>query len=528
MTKGKILWIDDEIDLLRPHIMLLEQRGYSVKTANNGEDAVAIAQEERPPFDLVFLDENMPGMGGLQTLEIIKQQSPDTPVVMVTKSEEEDLMEQAIGKKISDYLTKPVNPTQVLLAVKKFLEGRQILGEAVSRDYTQEFARMSGQIMMASTAQDWIELYAKLVAWEMELDEHGGLGLAQTLGEQKKEMNSEFGKFVERNYKNWVNTIYTSENAANRPAMSPDVVEEWLLPELEQGNENVIFFVIDCMRLDQWLIMEAELRNLFKITRNYHFSILPTATPYSRNSIFAGQFPLEFGKAFPQTWSDSNDDEHSHNKDEVELLKRLLERKRVKLRNDLKYIKIIDRDFGAGIAQNISTTARNHLTAIVVNFVDMLAHTRSDSPVLKEIAPDESAYRSLTRSWFMHSSLLDMFRALANVPNIKIIVTTDHGSIRSLRGAKVIGDRETSTSLRYKHGRNVKAEEKQAMMIKNPEEYKLPRRGTTSNYIIAKEDFYFVYPTDYHKFLNYYRDTFQHGGMSMEEMILPVIKLEPR
>lgn len=526
MTKGRILWVDDEIDLLRPHIMLLEQRGYHVATASNGEDAIALAQEQ--PVDLVFLDEMMPGIGGLKTLELLKAQSPDTPVVMVTKSEEEDLMEQAIGKKISDYLTKPVNPTQVLLAVKKFLEGRQIVSEAVSRDYTQEFARMSVQLMNASTAADWTELYAKLVAWEMELDEHGGLGLRQTLGDQKKEMNAEFGKFVERNYKSWVNTIYTEQNANERPPLSPDVAEQWVLPALQEGKQNVIFFVIDCMRLDQWLIMENELRNLFKITREFHFGIVPTATPYARNSIFSGQFPLEFGKTFPNTWSDNTDDEHSHNKDEAEMLKKLLERRRIKLRNDLKYIKIIDRDFGAGIAQNIQTHARNHLTAIVVNFVDMLAHTRSDSPVLKEIAPDESAYRSLTRSWFLHSSLLDMFRSLSQVPNLKIVVTTDHGSIRSLRGAKVIGDRETSTSLRYKHGRNVKAEEKQAMLIKNPEEFKLPRRGAASNYVIAKEDFYFVYPTDYHKFLNYYRDTFQHGGISMEEMILPVITLEPK
>ena len=527
MAKGNILWVDDEIDLLKPHIMLLEQRGYTVRTAMSGEDAVALSLDE--PADLIFLDENMPGMGGLETLEALKAQRPETPVVMVTKSEEEDLMEQAIGKKISDYLTKPVNPTQVLLAVKKFLEGRQIMNEAVSRDYTQEFARMSMQLMNASNAADWIELYAKLVGWEMELDERGGLGLRQTLLDQKREMNSEFGKFIERNYRDWVNTIYVESNAANRPPLSPDIVEQWVLPELQsEAKQNVFFFVVDCMRLDQWLIMEAELRNLFKITRNYHFGILPTATPYARNSIFSGLFPSEFGKVFPNTWSTNEDDENSHNRDEAAMLQKLLERKRVKLRNELKYIKIIDRDYGAGIAQNITTHAKNHLTAIVVNFVDMLAHTRSDSPILKEIAPDESAYRSLTRSWFLHSSLFEMFKALATVPNLKIVVSTDHGSIRCLRGAKVIGDRETSASLRYKYGRNVKAEEKQALIIKRAEDYKLPTRGPISNYIIAKEDYYFVYPTDYHKFLNYYRDTFQHGGISMEEVILPVITMEAK
>ncbi len=524
-SKGNILWVDDEIDLLKPHILLLEQRGYSVRTATNGLDAIAMNTES--PADLIFLDEMMPGMGGLETLIEIKNQSPATPIVMVTKSEEEDLMEQAIGKKISDYLTKPVNPTQVLLAVKKFLEGKQIVSEAVSRDYTQEFAKMARDLMMASNANDWIELYNKLVAWEMELDAHPDLGLSQTLADQKREMNAEFCKFFERNYKSWVNTIYSTDNADNRPALSPDVADEWLLPHLREAKKNVVFLVIDCMRLDQWMIMEREIASLFKITRNYHFGIIPSATPYARNAIFSGQFPSEFGKMFPDTWT-SGDDEHSQNKDEAQMLKLLLERRRIKLNNDLKYIKIIDRDYGAGITQNIATYARNQLTAIVVNFVDMLAHHRSDSPILKEIAPDERAYRSLTRSWFLHSSLYDMFKALAQIPNISIVITTDHGSIRSLRGAKVMGDRETSTSLRYKYGRNVKAEDKQAMLIKKPEEFKLPSRAVTTNYIIAKEDYYFVYPTDYHKFLNHYKDTFQHGGISMEESILPVITLEPK
>ncbi|MBS1902904.1 MAG: bifunctional response regulator/alkaline phosphatase family protein [Bacteroidetes bacterium] len=524
-TKGTILWVDDEIDLLKPHIMLLEQRGYAVRTATNGADAVALNTTE--PADLIFLDEMMPGMGGLETLIEIKARNPETPVVMVTKSEEEDLMEQAIGKKISDYLTKPVNPTQVLLAVKKFLEGKQIVSEAVSRDYTQEFAKMGRELMMASTAQDWIDLYSKLVGWEMELDAHPDLGLTQTLADQKREMNAEFAKFFERNYKSWVNTIFTSENKASRPALSPDIAGEWVLPVLREGKRNVVFLVIDCMRLDQWMIMEREIASLFKINRNYHFGIIPSATPYARNSIFSGSFPSEFGKMFPDTWTGS-DDEFSQNKDEAQMLRLLLERQRVKLTNDLKYIKIIDRDFGAGIAQNIVTYARNQLTAIVVNFVDMLAHHRSDSPILKEIAPDERAYRSLTRSWFLHSSLYEMFKSLAQIPNVTVVVTTDHGSVRSLRGAKVLGDRETSTSLRYKYGRNVKAEDKQAMFIKKPEEYKLPSRAVTTNYIIAKEDYYFVYPTDYHKYLNHYKDTFQHGGISMEELILPVVVLEPK
>ncbi|HZK77039.1 MAG TPA: bifunctional response regulator/alkaline phosphatase family protein, partial [Candidatus Kapabacteria bacterium] len=348
MTKGTILWVDDEIDLLRPHILLLEGRGYTVLTAMSGEDALAIIAGEgsqagtpapRGP-DLIFLDENMPGMGGLETLELIKAERPETPIVMVTKSEEEDLMEQAIGKKISDYLTKPVNPTQVLLAVKKFLEGRAIVSEAVSRDYTQEFARISLDLMNASNAQDWTQLYSKIVGWELEFDEYTGTGLKQTLLDQKREANAEFGKFVERHYRNWVNTIYVESNAAERPPMSPDIVEQWVLPEVQSDKkQNVVFFVIDCMRLDQWLIMEAELRNLYKITRNYHFGILPTATPYARNAIFSGLFPSEFGKLFPNMWSSKEDDESSLNRDEAAMLQKLLDRKHIKLRNELKYIK---------------------------------------------------------------------------------------------------------------------------------------------------------------------------------------------
>jgi DNA-binding response OmpR family regulator len=524
-AKGTILWVDDEIDLLKPHIMLLEMRGYTVRTATNGSDAIALHKQD--PADLIFLDEMMPGLGGLDTLLEIKLHTPATPVVMVTKSEEEDLMEQAIGKKISDYLTKPVNPTQVLLAVKKFLEGSQIRSEAVSRDYTQEFAKMSIELMNASTAKDWIDLYSKLVGWEFELDAHPDLGLEDTLANQKREMNAEFSKFFERNYKSWVNTIYTTDNASNRPALSPDVAGEWLLPHLQDEKSNVIFFVIDCMRLDQWLIMEREIAGLFKIKRDYHFGIIPSATPYARNSIFSGQFPSEFGKTFPDTWK-SDDDEHSQNKDEAEMLRLLLERKRIKLRNELKYIKIIDRDFGTNVARDMQSHAKNHLTSIVVNFVDMLAHSRSESNILKTIAPDERAYRSLTRTWFLHSSLYEMFKTLAKIPSVKIVVTTDHGAIRSLRGAKVLGDKETSTSLRYKYGRNVKAEDKQAMHIKKPDEFKLPARAVTTNYIIAKEDYFFVYPTDYHRFLNHYKDSFQHGGISLEELILPVITLEPK
>jgi len=517
--KGKILWVGDAIDLLGPHITLLGERGYSVVTATNGEDAIALVRET--PLDLVFLDEMMPGMGGLETLAVIKELRPNLPVIMVTKNEEESLMEEAIGVKISDYLIKPVNPSQILLACKKFLEGRRITSEAVSKDYTQEFNSISLALMQDPGYQEWVDIYTRLVNWGIELDAHPELGLKQTFLDQTRECNLAFGKYIEKNYRTWV------ETTRNRPVLSHEVVDRFLLPELE-GGRAVFFFVIDCMRLDQWLMFEEVLHEYFTITRHHYFSILPTATPYSRNAIFSGSFPSDVELRFPELWEKSEDDENSRNRYENQFLEKLLERRKVTLKPEPKYVKILDAEFGRGIESSITSYAQSRLTSIVVNFVDMLAHGRSDSTLLKEIAPDESAYRSLTKSWFVHSSLLGMLRTLSRTKNVTVLLTTDHGSIRSLRGTKVLGDREASTNLRYKYGRNLKSDEKTSIFVKDPLDFKLPRRGVATNYIIAKEDYFFVYPTDYHRYLNQYRDSFQHGGVSMEEMILPVVKLVPK
>ncbi|MBI2619493.1 MAG: response regulator [Ignavibacteriales bacterium] len=516
----KILWVDDEIDLLRAHVRLLEQKGYVVETASNGEDALDMVRSS--PYDLVFLDEMMPGMGGLRTLSEIKDAVPSLPVVMITKNEAESLMEDAIGSKISDYLTKPVNPSQVLSSVKKILEGKKIAGEHVSRDYTQEFQKITRLLMNPLDDRDWIDLYLRLTNWDLELDRHPELGLRQTLLDQKRECNIEFGKFIERVYRGWI-----SQDRGERPPLSVDVIERFVIPELSRST-SVILFVIDCLRLDQWLVLEELLRDLFTIDRNFHFSILPTATPYSRNAIFSGLFPLELQQRFPDLWSSGQDDESSLNRNEHELLAKLLERRGVRLKPEPKYVKILDPEFGRQIEHNIVSYLQGKLTAIVVNFIDMLAHGRSDSPLLKEIAPDEAAYRSLTRSWFLHSSLFGMLKTLARQRGITLVITADHGSVRCLRGSKIVGDREASTNLRYKFGRNLKIDERQAVFIKDPAEYKLPRTSVTTNYVLAKEDFYFVYPTDYHKYLSQYRDSFQHGGISMEEMILPVVTLKPR
>jgi len=518
--RKRILWVDDEIDLLRAHVRLLEQKGYNVETATNGEDAVALVRSRG--YDLVFLDEMMPGLGGLQTLALLKDIAPQLPVVMVTKSEAESLMEEAIGGKITDYLVKPVNPSQILLACKKILEAKKITRQMVSRDYVKEFQEISAQLMSPMDAQGWIDLYLKLTSWDMELDAHPELGLRQTLLDQKRECNSEFAKFVERSYRGWL-----SATDRNIP-LSHEIVERWVLPSLGERN-SVFFFVIDCLRLDQWLIMEELLSEFYTFEKHYYFSILPTATPYARNAIFSGLLPADLEKRYPEVWNaDENENENSRNRFEHQLMDRLLERKRIQLKPESKYIKILDAEFGRQFENNILSYLKNRLTSVVVNFVDMLAHGRSDSALLKEIAPDEAAYRSLTRSWFQHSSLFGMLRTLSSQKNVTVILTTDHGSVRCLRGSKVIGDREASANLRYKFGRNLKVDDKQAVFVKDPADYRLPRGSVTTNYVMAKEDYYFVYPTDYHRYLSQYRDSFQHGGISMEEMILPFVRLQPK
>jgi len=515
-----ILWVDDEIELLRAHVRLLEQKGYIVETAANGEDALALVRERS--FDLVFLDEMMPGLGGLQTLAEMKDIAPQLPVVMVTKSEAESLMEEAIGGKITDYLVKPVNPSQILMACKKILEGKKIAREIVSRDYIKEFQEISSRLSGPLDEQDWIDLYVKLTDWDMELDAHPEIGLRQTLLDQKRECNAEFGKFVERKYRGWIN-----ETDRHIP-LSPDIVERWVIPEL-QDRTSVFFFVIDCLRLDQWRLMEELLSEYYTFDRQFYFSILPTATPFARNAIFSGLFPADLEKRFPEIWNAGDDEnESSRNRFEHQLIDKLLERKRIQLKPESKYIKILDAEFGRQFENNILSYTQSRLTSVVVNFVDMLAHGRSDSALLKEIAPDEAAYRSLTKSWFRHSSLFGMLRTLATQKNVRVMITTDHGSVRCLRGSKVIGDRDASTNLRYKFGRNLKVDDRQAIFVKDPSDYRLPKGSVTTNYVMAKEDYYFVYPTDYHKFLTQYRDSFQHGGVSMEEMILPFIRLNPK
>ncbi len=525
MKKGKILWIDDEIELLKPHIILLNQRGFETETATNGEDAIEMVR--RTHYDLIFLDEMMVGISGLETLSRIKEIDSTTPIVMVTKNEAESVMEEAIGKKIDDYLTKPVNPTQILLACKKFIEGERIEKEKFTQDYLSGFAQLSMKMLEPLNWGDWRDIYIQLVNWSIELDRHNEEGLIQTLQDKWRECNTEFSKFVENNYIDWINHPNDKRND-DYPVLSPHVSDYYVLPHLREGKK-VFYFVVDCMRLDQWLMMKELLQPYYTFKTNYYSSILPTATPYARNSIFAGLYPIDIKKYFPQWWNvDSNTEDHKQNAYEKELLETWLERRRIKTNGRVGFIKIFDTDFGRKIEREINDYVDNSITAVVINAVDMIAHSRSDYAILKEIAPDEAAYRSLTSSWFRHSSLFGILKSLSERKDIKIIITTDHGSIRCMRGVKVLGDRDTSTNLRYKFGKNVKADKRHAMQIPDLTKYKIPSLGISVNNIIAKEDYYFVYPTDYHQYLNRYKDSLQHGGISLEEMIVPIIELEQR
>ncbi|MBN1541484.1 PglZ domain-containing protein [candidate division KSB1 bacterium] len=513
-----MLWVDDEIELLKPHIIFLQEKGYQVTPVTNAEDAIELLRKQS--FDLILLDEMMNGMDGLSALAEFKNLRPGTPVIMITKSEEEQLMEDAIGNKIDDYLTKPVNPSQILLVCKKTLESNKIAGERISRNYAFEFNQIAGRLLAPMDWRDWIDIHTRLSEWDVELDAHPNLGLKQTLADQKRECNIEFARFIERNYLDWI-------HSDDRPNISPDILPRSVLPGVQEGI-NTLLLVIDNLRLDHWMVLEPLLHNYFRISRDYHFSILPTATPYSRNALFSGMMPDEIEKSIPDLYLEgSENDDSSRNRHEHQLLDAQLERGRIKLKSGTKYAKILDINEARSVAKRISDFASVPLSAIVINFVDILAHSRSSSNLIKEMIPNEAAFRSMTRAWFEHSHIYEALRELSNI-GTRVVITSDHGSIRGLRGAKVIGDRETSTSLRYKYGRNIKADSKHAMLIKDPRPYRLPARGINSNYLIAKEDYYFVYPTNYHYYLNYYADSFQHGGISMEEMILPVITLDAK
>ncbi|MCG8374834.1 MAG: PglZ domain-containing protein [Balneolales bacterium] len=511
-----ILWADDEINQLQSLILFLEKKGFEIVPVSNGQDAVE--QIDQQNFDIVFLDEQMPGMGGLEALEQIKSKQPLLPVVMITKSEEEYIMEEAIGSKISDYLIKPVNPNQILLTTKKILQTSQLQSEKSAQSYLRQFGELSSRIGPRTTWEEWTEIYRELTKWQIDLGE-GDEALIQVLDDQFDDANREFGKFIQQNYETWLN-----EGSGEAPLFSPEVISKYVIPHVKNGKKTM-FFLVDCMRYDQWLVFEKYLAKMYDISNDFYYSILPTATPYSRNAIFAGLSPMEIEQQYPDLWQ-KGQDESSLNRHEEALLEKQLKRSGIDI--NFKYEKILSAEVGKQIAGKMKNFSQSKLAAFVFNFVDTLVHSRSDSEVIKELAPDESAFRSITEAWFQHSTLLQMFKELAD-EDVTIVVTTDHGSIRSMRDTKVYGDRDTATNLRYKFGKNLNAVDESAVIkIRDARRFKLPQLTVTNEYLIALEDYYFVYPTNYHKFQNRYRDTFQHGGASMEEMILPVATMTPK
>jgi DNA-binding response OmpR family regulator len=516
MRKIRILWTDDEIEALKPHIFFLEEKGYEIDTCSNGNDTIDLVRQNI--YDLIFLDENMPGLSGIETLRLIKEVRTDIPVVMITKSDEEELMEAAIGSEIADYLIKPVKPKQVLLVIKKILDQRRLITEKTTTDYRQEFSRISNMISTASTFTDWTELYKKLIFWESELEKSTDPGMSEILKLQENEANNSFSKFMINNYSDWLNP----ENK-NKPLLSPDLFSQKIFPQV-QNHKPLFFILIDNLRYDQWKTISAELSGLFRIIEeDIYFSILPTATQFSRNSIFAGLMPSRISETMPELWI-NDDEEEGKNNFEEELFKRQLARKGLNYK--WSYHKIISTLEGKRVNEKIRLMLENDINILVYNFVDMLSHARTEIGVIRDLAKDEPAYRSLTRSWFLHSSLFELLKTLAS-HSVRVIFSTDHGTIRVQNPIKIVGDRKTSSNLRYKMGRNLDYDPKKVFELKDPAKAMLPKTNISSRYIFALNKDFLVYQNNYNHYAGYYKDTFQHGGISMQEIMLPVACLEP-
>ncbi len=517
MDPIKILWVDDEIDLLKPHILFLEKKNYKVTTYNNGRDAVDAFEDGN--FDIVFLDENMPGMSGLETLSEMKEKKSSTPMIMITKSEEEYIMEEAIGSKIADYLIKPVNPNQILLSLKKNLDNSRLISEKTTLDYQKEFRKISMEMAMVNSYEDWVELYKKLIFWELELEDINDQSMVEILESQKVEANAQFSKFIERNYEDWF------EPKADKPIQSHTLFRELVVPELVKKDKPVLFVVIDNLRYDQWKAMESVVANHYKLEKEIpYYAILPTATQYARNAIFSGLLPSEMEKQFPQYWKNDVED-GGKNLYEAEFLTAHLKRLGLNIKQD--YFKITNLSSGKKLAENFKGLKDNNLVTIVYNFVDMLSHAKTEMEVVKELASDDKAYRSLTLSWFKNSPLLEIIQQAQKL-GFKLIITTDHGTINVKNPSKVIGDKNTSLNLRYKTGRSLTYEDKDVYAVRDPKKIGLPSINMSSSYIFAKNDLFLAYVNNYNHYVSYYRNTYQHGGISLEEVIVPFLVFNPK
>ncbi|MEZ4827473.1 MAG: bifunctional response regulator/alkaline phosphatase family protein [Bacteroidia bacterium] len=521
MPNPKILWVDDEIDLLKAHMLFLKEKNFEVESASNGIDALEMIRQES--YDIVFLDEQMPGMDGLTVLSEIQQIKPNTPVIMITKSEEEHIMEDALGSQISDYLIKPVKPTQILLACKKILENKRLVTEKVNSGYQQDFRNIAMQFFEDNNFKDWVDIYKKLMFWETKMGDNADKSMEEVLNTQLGEANNNFGRFVSRNYIDWLHT----SSLAERPMLSPDILPNTAFQHLGKGYESVFFILVDCLRYDQWKAFESIISELYYIeNERAYYGILPTATQYARNAIFAGLMPSEIASRYPRYWL-NDDDEGGKNNFEAELLSEQIQRKKLNIKHS--YHKVITNEDGKNLADNILNLMNNDLNVIVYNFIDLLSHSRTEMNIIRELAPNEAAYRSISRSWLEYSPLLRVLQTLSQ-RNVRVVITTDHGTIRVKRPTRIIGDRNTTTNLRYKQGKNLNYDEgaKHLFTVRKPEDAFLPKTNVSSTYVFAMEDHFFAYPNNYNYYVNYYKDTFQHGGISLEEMIIPIVDLVPK
>ena len=515
MNNIKILWADDEIDLLKPHILFLEKKNCKVTTCLSGTEALELIDEQN--FDIIFLDENMPGLTGLETLTEIVAKKSHIPVVMITKSEEEYIMEEAIGSKIADYLIKPVNPNQILLSIKKNLDYSRLISEKTTSNYQQEFRKISMDMAMVNSWDDWTELYQKLIYWEIELESIEDKGMQEILISQKQEANLQFGKFIDKNYPDW----FSGHNA---PMLSHELFKKWIAPQLST-DQSTLLIVVDNLRFDQWKAFEPIVANHYKKVIEKPFcSILPTATQYARNAIFSGLMPSEMEKQHPNLWKNDTD-VGGKNMHENEFLIAQLKRLNINIKHE--YFKITNLNAGKKLSNNFKSCSSNDLTVVVYNFVDMLSHSKTDMEIIKELASDDKAYRSLTQSWFKNSPLLDMI-VQAQAMGMKLIITTDHGTINVTNPTKVIGTKNISDNLRYKNGRSMSYEEKDVLVAKDPKTIHLPRLNMNSSFIFAKSDLFFAYPNNYNHYVSYFKNTYQHGGISLEEVIIPCMTFEPK
>ena len=515
MNNINILWVDDEIDLLKPHILFLEKKGYNITTCLSGTEAIEAI--EKDSFDIVFLDENMPGITGIETLAEIKEINHNLPVVMITKSEEEYIMEEAIGSKIADYLIKPVNPNQILLSLKKNLDHNRLISEKTASNYQQEFRKIAMDLSMVNSWEEWTELYQKLIYWELELEDIEDTGMFDILEMQKTEANNEFCKFVEKHYRDWF-------EGHDNPVMSHTLFKDLIAPEISK-DQPTLLVVVDNLRYDQWKTFEPAVNNYYKKRKETpYYSILPTATQYARNAIFSGLMPSEMEKLYPNYWKNDTD-EGGKNLFENEFLQTQL--KRLGLNISSKYYKVNNLAYGKKLADNFNANKSNDLTVVVYNFVDMISHAKTDMEVIKELASTDKAYRSLTRSWFENSPLLEIIQKASDA-GFKLIITTDHGTINVKNPSKVIGDKNTSLNLRYKTGRSLTYNEKEVLEAKDPKAIHLPAINMSSSFIFAKGEFFFAYPNNFNHYVSYYKNTYQHGGISLEEMIIPFVVLDPK